>query len=99
MKRITLKTKNKEKSFGARAFKAIAIIQTLAYSVKGVGLTVADLEKELNKRGILYPGKNEQAGISILLQELIDLGAVSHPIIEGGSRRYVCSEFPSVIWN
>ena len=75
--------------FNSQAPFALAIIQALGTAHRQNGLTVEEIIDKLAGVGIMQPGRNEKSSTSNLLQKLMQAGAVVHPSIPGGIRRYV----------
>jgi hypothetical protein len=101
MKTVQLVVSGRPVSFGlnSQAPFALAVMQVLHTAHRQNGLTVDEIIDKLSDVGVIQPGRNEKGSTSNLLQKLIHFGALTHPAMAGGSRRYILktSEIQMVI--
>lgn len=96
MKRVKFVTPHNSVQFNGKAPAALAILQLLD-AAGASGLKVPEIVQGLiDGAGILMKGSTDEQDVSMLLQRLMQLGAVAHPVGRGGSRTYVLHCWPQI---
>lgn len=97
MKRVEFQTPYGSVRFNGKAPAALGVLQLLESAGPG-GLEVAEIETKLaGGAGILMKGVNAEQDVSVLMQRLINCGAVEHPVGYRGSRRYSLKCWPNIL--
>lgn len=97
MKRVKFQTPYGSVRFNGKAPAALGVLQLLE-SAGPAGLEVAEIETGLvGGAGILMKGAKSEHDVSVLMQRLINCGAVEHPQGYRGSRRYALKCWPNIV--
>ena len=97
MKRVRFETPYGSVQFNGKAPAALGALQLLE-SAGPAGLEVPDIEAKLaDGAGILMNGVCSEQDVSVLMQRLINCGAVEHPPGHRGNRKYAVRCWPNII--